>query len=92
MIYHMIVHRHYFNCILPYGSRTHSKLCMTINRMNNHDDNEPPPKDRNNRQDSKLQKRIKATAEHALVKAFNLMVTTLTTGNYKGSSSRGSGI
>ena len=54
-------------------------------------DNEPPPKDRDSGQDSKLQKRIKATAEHALVKAFNLMVTTLTTGNYKGSS-RGSGI
>ena len=86
----MIVHRHYFNCILPYGSRTHSKLCMAKNRMNN--DNEPPPKDRDSGQDSKLQKRIKATAEHALVKAFNLMVTTLTTGNYKGSSSRGSGI
>ena len=63
---------------------------MTNNRMNN--DNEPSPKDRDNGQDSKLQKRIKATAEHTLLKAFNLMVTTLTTGNYKGSSSRGSGI
>ena len=43
-------------------------------RINSNKD--PPPKDGDNRQDSKLQK-IKATMEKALTKALNPMVATL---------------